>query len=219
MKKFSFTYHFKWKVLLLRILVNALAILLTALLVPKIYFGPVTIWNILIIAISLGILNAVIKPLLMFLTAQLFFATFGIFIILINTLILYLISYFFPTIFFVDGLLWALVGGALLGLFSNSLDNLLGLTPPIVPDEQRELRQRISEESAPTLQHWMKQPKPVTSQAETQTFEELQSAQAALEVITASNQPPTQTLETSTENAPPPEPTPPSPTDASGGEA
>jgi putative membrane protein len=199
MPKIPLHKHFNWKILLLRILINALAIAATALLLPKIYFTQLSVVNILIIGIALGLLNAIIKPLLLFLTAQLFFATFGILVILINTVILYLIGFFFPNIFTVDGFGWALVGGTVLGLIGNSLENLLGLTPPIVPDEERELKQRITEQNASPIQQWMKQPKPIPSNVDTQSIEEVTAARAALDVINASAGPPTSITDTSLE--------------------
>ena len=176
MPKIPLHKHFNWKILLLRILINALAIAVTALLLPKIYFTQLSVVNVLIIGVALGILNAIIKPLLLFLTAQLFFATFGILVILINTVILYLIGFFFPNIFAVDGFGWALVGGTVLGLIGNSLENLLGLTPPIVPDEEGELKQRITEQNASPIQQWMKQPKPVPSMVDTQSIDDINAA-------------------------------------------
>ena len=115
MKKPSFLSHFNWKILLIRILVNAFAIGLVALLIPQIYFVDITLVNALIVGLVLGILSALLKPALMFLTGQLFFATFGLLLILINSFLLYMLDWIFPQIFFVESLFWALIGGALLG--------------------------------------------------------------------------------------------------------
>ncbi len=99
-------------------------------------------------AIMLGILNALVKPILQFLTLQFLFVTYGLTIVVVNTLILLLLSFLFPTRFAVDNLLWALVGGLVLGLLSSFLESLLGLTMPIVADEPPDLRQQL-EEKAP----------------------------------------------------------------------
>lgn len=129
MKKLPFLKHYNWKIILIRILVSAFAIGLVAFLIPQIYFVKITLVNLLIIGLALGILNALVKPALMFLTAQLFFATFGLLIILINAFLLYLLDRIFPSIFVVQSLLWVLIGGALLGLVGNSFENLLGVYP------------------------------------------------------------------------------------------
>lgn len=142
----QFIKQFNWRFLLVRIVVNAIALAITAVVVPKINFVDKSIWNWLLMAVMLGVLNALLKPILQFLTLQFIFATYGLVIVLVNTLILLLLSWLFPTRFAVDNLLWALVGGLVLGLISSFLESLLGLTMPIVPDEPPQLRQQLEEE-------------------------------------------------------------------------
>ena len=188
--KFSFISHFNWKILLLRILVNAISLILIGLLVPKVYFVDRTLGSVLIAAIVLGVLNAFIKPFLLFLTAQLFFATFGFLVIIINTALLYLVAWLLPERFAVEGFLWALFAGLLLGLLSSALENLLGLTPPIVPEDEAEIRDKIREQSITPLQSLAGiSPATVKPNVETQSVEEVQAARAALEVINGSGAP------------------------------
>ena len=137
--------QFNWRFLLVRILVNALALAITAAITPKIYFVDKSVWAWLLMACTLGVLNALLKPLLQFLTLQFIFVTYGLVIVLVNALILMLLSFLFPMLFAVDNLLWALVGGLVLGLISSFLESLLGLTMPIVPDEPPELRRQVEE--------------------------------------------------------------------------
>jgi putative membrane protein len=119
---------------------------ITAAIVPKIYLVDKSIWNWLLMAFMLGVLNALLKPILQFLTLHFIFVTYGLVIVLINALILLLLSFFFPTRFAVDNLWWALVGGLVLGLLSSFLESLLGLTMPIVPDEPPGLRRQVEEQ-------------------------------------------------------------------------
>ena len=142
-----FFKQFNWRFLLVRIVVNALALAITAAITPKIYFVDKSILNWLLMAIILGVLNALLKPILQFLTLQFLFVTYGLVIVVVNTLILMLLSFLFPDRFAVDNLLWALVGGLVLGLVSSFLESLMGLTMPIVPDEPAELRQQVKEQS------------------------------------------------------------------------
>ena len=135
--------QFNWRFLLVRIVVNAIALAITAAIVPKIYFVDKSIWSWLLMAITLGVLNALVKPVLQTLTLQFIFVTFGLVVVLMNALILLLLSALFPARFAVDNVLWALVGGLVLGLLSSFLESLLGLTMPIVPDEPAELRQKV----------------------------------------------------------------------------
>jgi len=147
MKRSGFFKQFNWRFLLVRILANAIALAVTAAIVPKIYFVDKSALNWLLMAIMLGVLNALVKPVLQFLTLQFLFVTYGLTIVVINAVILLLLSLLFPDRFAVDNLLWALVGGLVLGLVSAFLESLLGLTMPIVPDEPAELRQQVEEQA------------------------------------------------------------------------
>ena len=138
-----------WRFLLVRFLVNAVAVAITAAVTPKIYFVDKSIWSWLLITLMLGILNALLKPILQFLTLQFIFVTYGLVIVLVNTLLLLSLSFLFSERFAVDNLLWALVGGLVLGLVSSFLESLLGLTVPIVPDEEAALRRRLAEQARP----------------------------------------------------------------------
>jgi putative membrane protein len=139
--------QFNWRFLLVRFLVNAIAVAITAAVTPKIYFVDRSVWSWLLITAMLGVLNALLKPILQFLTLQFIFVTYGLVVVLVNTLILLLLSLLFPARFAVDNLWWALLGGLVLGLLSSFLESLLGLTMPIVPDEPPELRRRLEDEA------------------------------------------------------------------------
>ena len=147
MKLNRFLKQFNWRFLLVRILVNAIALAITAAVVPKIYFVDKSIWSWLLMAITLGVLNALVKPVLQTLTLQFIFVTFGLVVVLMNALILLLLSALFPARFAVDNVLWALVGGLVLGLLSSFLESLLGLTMPIMSDEAAELPGRVEEQA------------------------------------------------------------------------
>jgi putative membrane protein len=147
MKIKNLVKQFKWRFLLVRFLVNAIAVAITAVVTPKIYFVDKSVWSWLLITVMLGVLNALLKPILQFLTLQFIFVTYGLVIVLVNALILWLLSWLFPTRFEVGNLLWALVGGLVLGLLSSFLESLLGLTMPIVPEEETALRQQLDEEA------------------------------------------------------------------------
>jgi putative membrane protein len=118
----------------MRLAINALALMITALLVPNIYFVDRRPATVLLMAIALGVLNAVVKPIVHFVTLQLIFATYGAIIMLVNAVLLVLLSRLFPGIFAVSGVLWAILGGALIGLVSAVLESLLGVTPPILAE-------------------------------------------------------------------------------------
>ena len=127
----------------MRIVVNALALLITGVLVPTIDLVDPTLLNWFLLAVLLGVFNAVVKPIIQFATLRFIFATYGLVVVLINAAVLLLISWIFPGLFQVGSLLWALVAGLLIGMVSAVLENLLGLTPPIISEKHPELRRRI----------------------------------------------------------------------------
>lgn len=147
MKIGQFIKQFHWRFLLVRILVNAIALAITAAVTPKIYFVDKSVWSWLLMAFTLGVLNALLKPVLQFLTLPFIFVTYGLVVVLVNALLLWLLSLIFPDRFAVENLLWALLGGLVLGLVSSFLESLLGLTMPIVPEEETALRRRLEEQA------------------------------------------------------------------------
>jgi putative membrane protein len=132
MKRIHFTKQFNWRMLLVRIFVNALALLVISIL-PDIRFVEPTVLRILFVALILGILNAFVKPIIQFLTLRFIFITYGFAVVIINTIILLLLNVIVPGMFQVDSLLWAIIGGAVMGLVASFFENLLGLQIPILP--------------------------------------------------------------------------------------
>jgi len=157
-REISFIRNFNWRILLLRILINAVALFLTAALVPDIYFVNRSLASLLLLALGLGVLNAFVKPVLQVLTLRFIFASYGLIVILINTLILYLLAFFFPARFAVDHLIWAFVGGALIGAVGSLLESLFGVTAPIIGDRYPYVRTKIKEEQGRGLEARIAQP-------------------------------------------------------------
>ena len=149
MKRFSMLKQFNWRIVLVRILVNALVLAFTALVTPGVFFVDKSLSNLLLMALALGILNALIKPILQFLTFSFIFVTYGFVVVLINAVMLWLLALIFPARFEVNGIFFALVAGAVMGILSSFLESLLGITRPIVPEEPPELREQI-EAQTPT---------------------------------------------------------------------
>jgi putative membrane protein len=142
-----FFKQFNWRFLLVRILMNAIALAITAAVTPKIYFVDRSAWNWLLMSLMLGVLNALLKPVLQFLTLPFIFVTYGLVVVLVNALLLWLLSLIFPNRFAVENVWWALLGGLVLGLVGSFLESLLGLTMPIVPEGETALRRQLQEEA------------------------------------------------------------------------
>lgn len=131
-----FVGQLSWRMILMRLVINGLTLILVAVLVPDIYFVDRTLLSVLLMAAALGILNAVVKPIVQFLTLPFIFATFGFVVVLINTIMLLLLAAIFEERFYVGRLIWAIVGGLVMGIVSSFLESLLGLNLPIVPKSE-----------------------------------------------------------------------------------
>lgn len=125
--------HFRVRPVLVRWVVSALCLFLTVLVVPHVYYEgdyPVLSW--LIISAVFALLTTFVKPLVQLLLLPLIFVSYGLVIVVINTLIIWFLSVIFPARLHVDSLVWALVAGLVSGLLIGLLENLFGLAPPIV---------------------------------------------------------------------------------------
>ena len=98
----------------LRIIINAIAIYLTAHVIPGVRFDG-GIWQLLLAGFLFGALNAVIKPLLVVLSLPLIVLTLGVFYLVLNGLILLLLAWLLPSLS-MTGLLAAILASLFMGL-------------------------------------------------------------------------------------------------------
>jgi putative membrane protein len=76
----------------------------------------------LIFVLILGILNAIVKPILILLTLPITILTLGIFLLVINVLMVILADKFISGIY-IDGFLWAFIFGILLSVLSSVIND------------------------------------------------------------------------------------------------
>jgi putative membrane protein len=107
--------------LILKWLILAISILLTAFVIPGVSISGV--WAALWLALFFGIINITIKPLLIVLTLPINILTLGLFTLVINALMVLLAASVIKG-FYVDGFLWALGFSIVLSLFSYILNSL-----------------------------------------------------------------------------------------------
>lgn len=100
-------------------LLNAVALWLTALLRVGISFNPLTVPAVLVAALVLGLTNALVRPIMVFLSFPITFLTLGLFLLVINALVLYIVSAF--TALEVNGFWGALLGAVVLSIISALL--------------------------------------------------------------------------------------------------
>jgi putative membrane protein len=105
----------------LRWLITAVSLLITAQIVPGIEIKNFTVA--LIAAVALGLINAIIRPLLVLLTLPLTILTLGLFIFVVNAISFSLASYFIPG-FEVNSFFAALFGSIVVSIVSGVLNSI-----------------------------------------------------------------------------------------------
>ena len=123
---------------LLRLIINAVALLITAYVIPGIQLGaarphPTTNdWiTLLFVALIFGLVNAAIRPILIVLSPPLEIITLGLFIFVINAFMLLLTSWIARALglgFRVDRFLTALLGALIISIVSFVLNRALTRT-------------------------------------------------------------------------------------------
>lgn len=106
-----------------RILLSGLVVMFLAWLLPGIDIKEGYLYA-LIVAAVIGVLNAFVRPVLVFLTLPATIITLGVFILIINAAIILLADYFLKE-FDVDGFWWALLFSILLSTINTFINNLL----------------------------------------------------------------------------------------------
>ncbi len=107
---------------LARLVLNGLAIIVAAWLVPGIQItSPLSA---LVAGVILGFVNAIVRPVLFFLTLPLTLLTLGLFIFVLNAICFGLTAWLVPG-FSVDGFLPALLGALLVSVVSWILNGLV----------------------------------------------------------------------------------------------
>lgn len=111
---------------LLRLVVNAVALVITAYILPGIHVET-EIGPLLLVALIFGVVNALVKPVITILSCPLIIVTLGLFFLVVNGLMLLITDALAGGRFEVDGLGWAILGGIVMGLVGMVLESLLGL--------------------------------------------------------------------------------------------
>ena len=106
---------------IIRFLLSGLAVLLTAYLLPGV--SVENYWYALLVALVLSLANVLVKPVLVILTIPITFVTFGLFLLVINAVIILLVDYLIDG-FNVDGFWWALAFSLILSLFNSLFADL-----------------------------------------------------------------------------------------------
>jgi ubiquinone biosynthesis protein len=122
----------------IRILVNALALSITIILIPGLKVGPIIPGVIdisatyIIYGMLMGLINALVRPFVLLLTARLLVRTMGLFVFVLNAFLFWLLTIIAPDSFVVQDpeLIWILLGGALMALAVVVMEAFFGLDKP-----------------------------------------------------------------------------------------
>ncbi len=108
--------------LLFRWIINAIALLIVANVVPG--FQVSSFYTALIVALVLGLANAVVRPILLILTLPITVVTLGLFVFVVNALMILLVSTVVKG-FIVTGFAPAFLAGLLLSIISMGTNSLI----------------------------------------------------------------------------------------------
>jgi putative membrane protein len=105
-----------------RFLISGLAVLLAAYILPGVHvehYGYA-----LLVALVLAVVNFIVKPILILFTIPITVLTLGLFLLVINALMILLVDYFVTPGFLVDGFWWALAFSLILSVLNSLFSDL-----------------------------------------------------------------------------------------------
>lgn len=107
---------------LIRLLITALAIILTSYLLPGVHVE--SFLSAIILSLLMALLNVTLKPILVIITIPVTFLTLGLFLLVINALMVLLADAILPG-FIVDGFWWAVAFSVVLWIINSLLRGII----------------------------------------------------------------------------------------------
>lgn len=112
----------------IRVLINAVAIWVTAMLIPNIHILNNDLVTLLTIGLIFGVVNSLLKPLLLLLTCPAVVLSLGLFVFVINGLMLLITDSLAGDALVIDGgIFTAIMGGMVMAGASIALESVLKL--------------------------------------------------------------------------------------------
>jgi putative membrane protein len=121
-----------WRLFVVRFFVAGLSVVVTVVVVPGLGFNGWRLGQFAVIALVYGLLSALVKPALEFLALRFLVATYGLVVVLINALLLYLLAWILPTVIVYDRFWQLLLGGLVAGAAGMFLETVVGATQPVL---------------------------------------------------------------------------------------
>jgi len=108
---------------ILKLIITAIAAAITAYILPGVEIDGIT--SAILLALVLAVLNVVVRPVLVALTIPVTIVTLGLFLLVINALIILLADYLLGG-FSVNGFIWALIFSLILSVITAIIDMIVG---------------------------------------------------------------------------------------------
>ena len=106
-------------------IITTLAVLVVAKIVPGFHYESLV--DLAVASLLLGILNAFLRPILLLLALPLLIFSLGLFLLVLNGLLLYFVGYLLHPHFYVDGFWPAFWGALIISVVSIVLNTLTGV--------------------------------------------------------------------------------------------
>jgi putative membrane protein len=107
---------------IIKLFLNAVAVVLTAYILSGVHLQD--FWYAVLLAALLSVLNVSVKPLLIFLTIPATIFSLGLFLLIINAVIIEIAAWILQPGFTVDSFWWALFFSILLSIVNGIFDRL-----------------------------------------------------------------------------------------------
>lgn len=120
------------RLFLVRFLVSGLAVIVSVAVVPGIGFTGWRAGEFALVALTFAVLSATVEPLLEFVALRFLIATYGLVIIVINTVLLFLLAQILDRYIVYDRAWQLLLAGVVVGVASMALETAAGTTQPVL---------------------------------------------------------------------------------------
>ena len=107
---------------LLKLTILIVAIYVASYIIPGVKINSTQ--SLFVVAVLLGVINAVVKPILIVLTLPLTILTLGLFLLFLNGILILVLSSIVPG-FFVSGIFTAILFSLVVSIVSSVLNNLI----------------------------------------------------------------------------------------------
>jgi putative membrane protein len=151
--------------LLLRFFINAVAIgvIASGIFYPHIYITGNNLATLVVVAVVFGIVNALLRPVITLLTCPIVLLTLGLFIFIINGLMLYLTVFISGLLaqnfgiggtLVIENALWAIVGAFVVAVIGLVLERVLGVNEQRVVVKKVEVRTIVEKQRDEADRYW-----------------------------------------------------------------